>query len=464
MACTSGAAKPVKPKGLETPGMGWRPRKDGWMALWSPRSDLVARGLYPKTTRRLWPPSGANPTPSEPTREEWEEISARCERYQVEMLRSTRIPIERIDPKFIFDGTRKSVIRLYQTHDKSKFKKLRYQVQVDYARRLRVMEETIGEVLVALTTWLDLLRWYDEFAAPHDGGRPKKATARLMLKILKQVALFGKLALPETSGCAKVVENLRDLAEQRALASGRRQRKEYLTHPQALQHCEVAHREGFDSMALAQAIMFECGMRPKDVIGEWVPTSEPGVTPVCNGGSKWLMGARWEEVDENFIWTHRLSKSVTREGIMDPEEGKTELYELLEFPLVQSELRRIAPLHRSNFPASGPIIVSESTGLPWSASRFRDRWREIARKAGIPDNVQNRDSRAGAATEADRTDAPREKVKRMLGHSREETTAGYQRESMQIRTEIARARAERRERVANGIANDRERHSKKSTG
>jgi len=155
----------------------------------------VARGLYPKTTRRLWPPSGANPTPPEPTREEWEEISARCERHQVEMLRSTRIPIERTDPKFIFDGTIKSLSRLYQTHDKSKFKKLRYQVQVDYARRLRVIEETIGEVRVPLITFLDLMRWYEEFAAPHDGGRPKKATARLMLKILKQIFLFGTLVL-----------------------------------------------------------------------------------------------------------------------------------------------------------------------------------------------------------------------------------------------------------------------------
>jgi hypothetical protein len=380
------------------------------------------------------------------------------------MLRSTRSPIERTDPKCVFDGTWKSLSQLYQTHDKSKFKKLRYQVQVDYARRLRVIEETIGELLVSRTTWLDLMRWHEEFAAPHDGGRPKKATARLMLKILKQIALFGKLALPETSGCGKVVEIMRDLAEQRTFASGRRERKEYLTYPQVVIYCEEAHGEGFHSIALAQAIMFECGMRPKDVIGEWVPTSEPGVTDVCSGGSKWLMGARWKEVDENFIWKHRLSKSVPREGIMDSETGKTELYDLLEFPLVRSELERIAPLHRSNFPASGPIIISESTGLPWSASRFRDRWREIARKAGIPDNVQNRDGRAGAATEADLAGVPREKVRRFHGHSKEDTTAIYQRESMELRSEIARARKAYRERLANGIANDRERRSKKSTG
>jgi len=69
----------------------------------------------------------------------------------------------------------------------------------------------------------------------------------------------------------------------------------------------------------------------------------------------------------------------------------------------------------------------------------RNRWRDIARKAGIPDNVQNRDSRAGAATEAAAIKVPRDKVQRMVGHSKEATTAGYQRESMRIRTDIAKA-------------------------
>ena len=174
-------------------------------------------------------------------------------------------------------------LKLYPTHDKSKFKKLRHGVQVDYARRLRVIEETIGEVRVGRITLLDLIRWHEEFAAPHDGGRPKKATAGLMLKILKQVFLFGKLALPETSGCAKVVEIMRDMAVQRTFASGRRQRKEYLTYQQAEQHCAASHREGFASIALAQAFMIECGMRQKDMIGEWVPRSEPGVTDVFSG-------------------------------------------------------------------------------------------------------------------------------------------------------------------------------------
>jgi hypothetical protein len=58
--------------------------------------------------------------------------------------------------------------------------------------------------------------------------------------------------------------------------------------------------------------------------------------------------ARWEEIDEQFVWKHRLSKSGTREGIMDLETGKTELFELLEFPLVQ----RPAPSSSARAPAT----------------------------------------------------------------------------------------------------------------
>jgi hypothetical protein len=114
--------------------------------------------------------------------------------------------------------------------------------------------------------------------------------------------------------------------------------------------------------------------------------------------------ARWEEIDEQFVWKHRLSKSGTREGIMDLETGKTELFELLEFPLVRRELARIAPLNRA---------------IPSVRPRHRQREHRRRRPAISVTHIP---------------------------------------------TEIARARAEHRERAANGTANSNERKSKKSTG
>jgi integrase len=71
-------------------------------------------------------------------------------------------------------------------------------------------------------------------------------------------------------------------------------------------------------------------------------------------------------------------------------------------------------------------------------------WRVIATKAGIPAKIQNRDSRPGAATEADVAGAPREETQRLLGHSRGATTEIYLREEIEVSRELARLRTEKR--------------------
>jgi len=346
------------------------------------------------------------------------------------------------DSASIFDGTIKSLSQVYQTDPDSPFKGLRYKSRLRYANRLEVIETALGDVRVLNITFRDFKRWYEEFATPDEpGGRRMTPRAYDLIVQLKLIFRFGALALPKLSGCSDVC----DILDKMEFAGGWRKRKEYLTYQQALLVCEEAHRRGWHSVAQAQAFMIECGLRQKDMIGEWVPQSEPGVTDVLKGDHKWLMGARWEEIDANFIWKHRLSKSVKgQNAIMDSEAGKTEEFDLTAFPMVRAELERIAPFERCNFPASGPIIVCELTGHPWSTSEFRRRWRQCAKGAGIPDNVQNRDSRSGAATEAELSGVPREKVKRLLGHSNEETTEGYQRASREIRSEIARMRAAKR--------------------
>jgi hypothetical protein len=56
--------------------------------------------------------------------------------------------------------------------------------------------------------------------------------------------------------------------------------------------------------------------------------------------------------------------------------------------LMMREIRRVPR------PESGPIIVSETSGLPWRGVEFRRKWwRALARAVGIPDDVKNRNSR-----------------------------------------------------------------------
>ena len=42
--------------------------------------------------------------------------------------------------------------------------------------------------------------------------------------------------------------------------------------------------------------------------------------------------------------------------------------------------------------ASRPLVICDTTGMPWSSAEFRRKWRLVAKKAGEPDNVNNRDS------------------------------------------------------------------------
>lgn len=430
------AGKAKRPSGT---GASLSPTPRGVNLLWSPRSDLVGRG-FPKTTRRLWPPSGMNPLPREPTHDDWEVISGWCEKYQAEMLLWSNGGAK-TDQQPLFDGTIKSLSTLYQTDPDFPFKGLRYRSRQRYAQRLSVIEEVLGSIRVTSISFRNVKRWYEEFAAPDvAGGTRMLPRAYDLIAQLRLLFAFGKLALPKSSGCADVVEILSELR----FAGGQRRRKEYLTYDQALIVCREAHRRGRHSVALAQAIMIECGVRQKDAIGEWVPRSEPGITDVFSGPRKWLFGARWDEIDASFCWRHRLSKSISKDGIMDPEAGTTEEYELLAFPMVRAELERMSPLDRANFPAMGPVVLNEKTGRPWCTSEFRRHWRICARGAGLPDSVQNRDSRPGAATEAELAGAPADTVRRLLGHARGETTEIYRRGNREIRSNIAKLRAEKR--------------------
>jgi hypothetical protein len=439
-------AKPKVPADLSAPGLIYRLRQRGWVLSWSPRSDLTERGYQGKTVK-LWPSDRVPPHQSEPTRAEWEVISAWCVRYHAEQLLWARGGVED-DPKSLFDGTIGSLIQIYQKHRKSPFKKLRYQTHMRYANYLATLKSAIGKVRVSHITFEDITDWHDQFADDGEGGPPQTSRAAQLIRKLKHVITFGALVLPRSAGCHEVCDIFVKMAEAKLMGGGYRERKEYMTAAQCRLLRLTAHEMGYASVALQQAFAFELGVRQKDVIGEWIPRKWPGITDVAWGLRKWLMGFRWEEIDAELILRHRLSKSVRgNASVMDTKAGKTKAWDLKVYPMVMDELRRLAgkdQIERADLPASGPLIVCETIGRPWVGEQFRRAWRKIATAAGIPTNLQNRDSRPGAATEADVAGAPREKIQRGLGHSRGETTAIYLREELEVNRELARLRIEKR--------------------
>ena len=90
----------------------------------------------------------------------------------------------------------------------------------------------------------------------------------------------------------------------------------------------MAHEMGRPSIALAQAFCSYGKLEQKDVIGEWVPKSEPGESDVLSAIEKWLRGIRWEEIDENLVLRHPTSR-----------DGKIVELNLQEIPELLAEIR-----------------------------------------------------------------------------------------------------------------------------
>jgi hypothetical protein len=110
-----------------------------------------------------------------------------------------------------------------------------------------------------------------------------------------------------------------------------------------------AHWQHWDTMAMAQALQFELMLRQKELIGEWIPISEPGASKVTNDSErKWLMGLCWEQIDENLILRHNHSS----------EKGEDIKFDLKLAPMVLEEFR--TPCTNPNCPAN-----------PSRATRFR---------------------------------------------------------------------------------------------
>lgn len=428
--------RPLKPANLEAPGLSWRPNKNSWVAYWGCRSDIVKRG-YTLKTRRLWPPSERNYL-TEPSAEQWLTISAVCQTLQREMLTWANGGTLNTGP-VIFDDTVRSLIDIYRSDADSPYQEVRHKTQDGYDYLCDVLRASaFAEARVSLLTFRDFMRVYEAARAPKKaGGKERISFAHHIMTMVRSIFAFGSLLrLPHCKDLKEILSEMEFQAPKRG--------DKVVTTEQAQALIVQAHESGLQSIAFAQALQTSLMVRQDDVIGEYVPLTEPGVTDVTWRGEKWLHGFRFEELDENFVLTHRVSKSIRgKRGVSNLESGKYKTWNLLNYPMVVAELRWLArvsggyPLTRDLLPASGPMIVSERSGRPWQAATFSVNWRTLATAAGIPLDVKNMNSRAGASTHAEKLGIPPEQIRQALGQSKIDTTRIYLRAETEITDNIA---------------------------
>lgn len=328
--------------------------------------------------------------------------------------------------------TMAALILAYRLDRDSPYRKLRYHTRQHYDTLCKRIGDDFGSMLLSDISTRQLLHWNEAIQA--EGHLP---LSHALIGMVRTVVNFGA-SLLEVPECEKLSVKLSKMRFPMA-----KSRSERLTAAQATLIRLEAHKRGRPSIALAQAIQFEGMLRQKDVIGEWVPVAEPGVTDIESGGMKWLRGIRWEEIDADFRLTHITSKRQ-KEITVDLKLAPMVLEEL-HLALGQNAL---GGLQRDKFPASGPVIFCDTTHLPWIAGEYRRWWRKLARSAGIPDTVRSMDSRAGAISEATDAGAELEHVRHAATHSDIAMTQKYSRGAEDKIANVQRLRVEHRSKAS----------------
>lgn len=315
------------------------------------------------------------------------------------------------------------LIAAYKADPISNYRKARYCTRRHYDTLCRRLVSDIGHLPLASFRYRDIVahhgRWTTESGV---------SMAHALIGMVRTVVNFG-LVMLEDPECQRLALVLHQTKFKMAPP-----RTERLTAEQAEDIREYASRPGLRlrSIALAQAIQFEAILRQRDVIGEWVPLDEPGDSDVIDHtrGLKWLRGLRWEEIDSNFVLRHVTSK-----------RQKPVTVDLRLAPMVMLQFGIMYGKPRS-LPQHGPVIISERSGLPWHASEFRRKWREIADECGVPKSVKNMDSRSGAISEATDAGVDLEHIRHAATHSDIKMTMRYSRGAEEKTANVQRIRAE----------------------
>lgn len=394
---------------VEAPGLKRKNNKDGTLRwYWEARSDLVKRGYRPSVVRLHFPE----------TEDGADARAARCRVLQAEMLNWESHG--GVFPGRTFDGTMGSLVDRFLTDQDSPFRQCKWNTQAAYEKSLKIVKDAVGSRLVSKLTGPDFRRWHRNFGEPSaPGGEPRPWRAKHCLDAVRRVLAYG--ASLRHRDC---IETNLVLKEMRFPTPPARRAKMLAEHVDAIR--AKAHQIGLGSIALATVIQFELALRQKDVIGEWLP--DQGAGGIRYRGRRWANGLTWADIGAD--------------GVLRKEHVKTRAYvehDLKLYPAVQEELARVTPDRRI-----GPLIVSEETAEPYKNRTFTQTWRRVADLAGIPSSVWNMDARSGAISEAYDAGADEVSVMKHAGHKNRQTSARYNRGTLDQTSRVAVLRLAKR--------------------
>jgi hypothetical protein len=221
----------------------------------------------------------------------------------------------------------------------------------------------------------DIREWHEGFGCPvteiDASGREIKlasapSRARHMIMMLRTIVSYGvEIGAP---GAGDLRQRLSAMNFPTPPA-----RTQAPTFEQVDRLVTFAEKMGWRSIAITTLAQYELIERRVHIIGQW-------------DKDLWMPGWVWEGISPDWI----IKYTQTKRGIV-----------LREFDL-RANQRLLSMLQETPKEArQGPVIRCETTGQPWHRRYYAEIFREIAKAAGIPDDICSMDMRAGGATEAD---------------------------------------------------------------
>jgi hypothetical protein len=344
-----------------------------------------------------------------------------------------------VDPKLRtrYDGTVKSACQIYQEHPLSRFHNVKHNTRKTYIKDLRLIETTVGRRLLRNVTILDVQHWYDEWRKPVESGAPERIDRAHDAVAMFRTVIYFNAAL-RNGDCKVLAAELERVKFEKGGA-----REQELTYQHATAFIKTAmefEQKGImpPGRALRVAIgtiaQFELLLRQMDIIGEWTDKDATrklpaGITTLELDGEIWAGFFTWKNI-AGWRWRMKTSKSKYRSAADFDLTKYTPLLPLLEaVPLAER---------------TGAIVMG-AKGLPVRRDMYARWFRQIARAAGIPDEIWNMDARAGGATEADEAGAALEAIQGALTHTKESTTLRYLRRGRSKKIgQVAEARSAKR--------------------
>lgn len=201
-----------------------------------------------------------------------------------------------------------------------------------------------------------------------------------------------------------------------------------LEYAHAVAICDKAIELGRPSISLTQAIQRDTALRRIHIIGEWLPVEEGDEGGIVRGRTKWR-GPTATDISADMVFTPPYSS----------DSKVATKHDLAVCPLVMKVLGKV------KLPKMGPLIINEDTGAPWRDNYYSREWREVAKKAGVPDEVQSMDTRSGAISEAEEATGSLDAARKLAGHTTAKTTLGYVRnDGLKNNRAVAEARSQMR--------------------